>query len=416
MSRRSPLAVAIVATFLFLTLPLSGVHREAVTFPDPSITVERREPETTLILPRAKRDWTVLFYNAADFYGYNPVDDFARRMRSSPNVNVVMLEDTFEGEATVWLVEGTAQAPVLIALEEWGEINMGDDDVLTEILTYCQTTFPSRRTMLMIYQHDAAWRGAVSDAHPIGTREVRTADYLTPEEMRVSLDSVGGIDALLFTAPCLMGAIEPIHHLRNSMDLYIGSEPRSGFAAWVDALPEISDLLSTQPDLEPTAKVAMTAVASTSDLDAFASALDAFAVALMDVLEDSIEEIRIARNDSQDLNYEEVVDSIVFAKRCESIPGLEAASAAFQEAVSRVITDALFNREAFPGATGLSIFFPFRKNADPLMGLYNTYAPNFLGQREHYAVSGLSLVEETRWDEFLAAFYSIVRDPDSRDS
>ncbi len=367
-------------------------------------------------------------------------------MRSTPNVNVIMLEDTFEGEATVWLVEGTESAPVLTSLAKWGEINTGDDAALTKILAYGAETFPSRRTMLMIYQHGAAWRGSSYDVHPIGTREVRTYDYLTPEEMRLSLDSVGGIDALLFTAPCLMGAIEPVYQLRNSTDLYIGSEPRSGFAAWVDALPEISQLLSSQPDLpverlgarilesldrhyDPSdyihtmpeeaqvaaAEVAMTAVASTLDLDALASALDAFALALLDVLEASIEEILSARNDAQDFTYEEVVDAVDFAKRIESIPGLETASAAFQTEVTRSITAAIFNERAFPGGHGLSIFFPFRKNADPLMGLYNKYAPKFDGQRAQYAESGLSLVADTHWDEFLDALHSLVRDPNSRD-
>ena len=446
MAHRSSLALAIVGTLTFLALLLGGLHPSALALTDESIPVERRTADEMLVLPRAEQEWTVVFYNAADFYGYNPADDFARRMRSTLNVNVLMLEDTFDGEATLWLVEGTAQAPVLVALEAWGEINTGDDEPLTRVLATCEELFPSRRTMVMIYQHGAAWRGASYDVHPLGTREVRTYDYLTPEEMRESFDSVGGIDALLFTAPCLMGAIEPVYHLRHSTDLYIGSEPRSGFAAWVDALPEIERLLTSQPNLsaeslgrrivesldrcyDPSeylhtmpeeaqtvaAEVAMTAVVSTPSLETLASALDAFSLALIDVLEDSIEEIRTARNDSQDFDHEEVVDIIDFAQRCETIPGLEAVSVSLQDAISRAITGAIFNEKAFPGAYGLSIFFPFRKHADPLSGLYNRYSPKFEGQRADYGRSGLSLLEDTHWDEFLATFYSITRDPATRD-
>ena len=442
MALRSSVSVVSVGAILLAVLLVGGVCLAVGGLTDETIEVVRSQADEALVLPRAKRDWTVIFYNASDFYGYNPTDDFARRMRSTANVNVVMLEDTFDEPATVWLVEGTAEAPALVALEAWGEINTGDDEPLTQILDYCAEQFPARRTMAMIYQHGAAWRGAAYDLHPslrTGRRPVRTYDYLTPEEMRQSLDSVGGIDALLFTAPCLMGAIEPIYQLRRSTDLYIGSEPMSGFAAWVDAFPEILALLSEEPELssedfgkrivesiercyDPSpyindipeelragaAKVAMTAVASTPGLDALARALDAFALALLDVLDESIEEIWIARNDAQDLNHQEVVDLIDFAERCQTIPGLEATSLALQQAIEEAVTAAIFNSEAFPGAQGLSIFFPFRKTDDPLAELANLYRVTFDSMREDYGEAGLSLVEDTHWDEFLDAFYSIT--------
>ena len=39
----------------------------------------------------------------------------------------------------------------------------------------------------------------------------------------------------------------------------------------------------------------------------------------------------------------------------------------------------------------------------------------FKGLREDYVEAGLLLVEDTHWDEFLDAFYSITRDPATRD-
>jgi len=443
---RTPTRTAVVGFLIILAVLQTGSHLCAVARANDTIPVARQTAAASFTLPKPEKDWTVIFYNAADFQGYNPAEDFARQFRSTNRVHVIMLEDPYDGESTVWHVGGTVEAPILVALETWGEIDMGDRKTFARILTYGTEYFPSQRTMVMMYQHGAGWRGACYDEHPSKTRGIRYCTYLTPREMRQSLEKVGGIDALLFTAPCLMGAIEPVYELRHVTDLYMGSEPRSGFAAWVDTLPDLMALLTDQPDLsletlaerilasletrydpgefpegtpEPlrraASKVEMTAVMSSSHIEALAASLDAFSMALLGVLEPSIEAIRIARNESEDLMCDETVDAFDFARRCQSIPGLEATSLGFQEAIARTITDAIFNEEAFPGAHGLSLFFPFRKHEDPQFGLYNRYSFKFDDERSDYRRSGLSLLEVTHWDEFLTGFYNMSRDPASRD-
>ena len=434
MTRRRPFRILLVLPLIAFGLLQTALVAAASTQTASSIPVVRHTPSVPIELPKQEKDWTVLFYNAADFEGGNPADLFAAGMQTMDNVHVVMLEDTYDGEATVWSVEGSPETPELVALEEWGEIDMGDEAAFTRILAYCDENFPSRRTMVMMYQHGGGWRGACWDDHP-GNPEAAIT-YLTPEEMRQSLDSIGGVDALLFTAPCIMGAIEPVYQLRHSTDLYIGSEPMSGFGIWTNALPDIAACLAASPEstvgvlarsildavqrtydpgkyLSVTpehahaliATPSLTAVASTPSLEALASALDAFSLALIDALPMSVEEIRQARNWSQDFLVAEIVDAFQFAKHCQEIPGLEDASATFQQALSQSITYVLVNEAGYPGSHGLSLYFPFQKHKDPFFLRYYHYSTDFREHAAAYRGADLWLLEDTHWDEFLVAFY-----------
>jgi hypothetical protein len=56
-------------------------------------------------------------------------------------------------------------------------------------------------------------------------------------DMQEALSKNGGVDFVLFTAPCLMGAIESVYELRNCAKVYIGSENLSGYCWWLGATP-----------------------------------------------------------------------------------------------------------------------------------------------------------------------------------
>jgi Clostripain family len=403
------------------------------------IQVSRTVHPDSSNLPLPEKDWTILLYNAADFDGYNPAEDFAQGLQSTDGVHVLMLEDLYDGESTVWSVEGTPEMPALVSRAQWGEIDMGDQEILTRILSYCQENFPSQRLMVMMYQHGGGWRGACYDEHPSGIGGEIDVTFLTPEEMRQSLDSIGGIDALLFTAPCIMGAIEPVYQLRNSTEIYIGSEPTSGFIFWIDALPSISDLLTTYPDLPSEALArrllevvqttysqekwsappqryaptspALTAIHSSTAIDVLASALDAFSLTLLEVLDDSLEAVLEARNRTQSFANDELIDAYEFARHCRSIPEMADMSEAFMEAVLAAVTYTFTDPYLHPAAKGLSLYFPLWAYAS-LDHLVVFHAAQGFGRNgEAYQESGLELIEITHWDEFLVAFYDRLLDP-----
>ena len=54
----------------------------------------------------------------------------------------------------------------------------------------------------------------------------------------------------MFTAPCLMGALESVYELRDCVDLYLGSEEYSGFILWFTVIEKMCDLFNQQPDTD----------------------------------------------------------------------------------------------------------------------------------------------------------------------
>ena len=69
-------------------------------------------------------------------------------------------------------------------------------------------------------------------------------------EMRKALDASGGVDLILFSAPCLMGALESVYEVRNYCDIYIGSQNNSSYSYWKWTMRRISDSLNINPDIE----------------------------------------------------------------------------------------------------------------------------------------------------------------------
>jgi hypothetical protein len=68
-------------------------------------------------------------------------------------------------------------------------------------------------------------------------------------EIRQALENSGGVDVMLFTAPCYMGAVEAMYEVRNQTDIYMGSENTSGYIIWKFAMPGIRRTLTDNPDI-----------------------------------------------------------------------------------------------------------------------------------------------------------------------
>ena len=401
--------------------------------------VVQRTEGGVLETPAVIRDWAILFYCNADFRGSNVADVFAQRVQSRENVAVLMLEDTYDAEATLWHVEGGADSPVLVALEDWGEIDMGDDETLTRFLQFAQTWYPSRRTMVMLYSHGHGWRGVSYDDHPSADGSVDTT-WLTPDEISAALLSVGGIDALLLTSPCNTGAMEFSYEVRNAVELFVASEAVSSFYVWKESLPLILESLASDPQLEiealakdipnwaqatydrefwtdqlsqdkhhliPTA--VLSSAAGGDVMTVLAQALDVFSRTLIEALGDYGEQITQARMSSQSFAYQAFVDAYDLASNCASIPGMQEASKALEAATLGAVTYSVTDPNSHPRAHGLSLFFPM--NSDRAMSdqsFHDQYGFGFY--EEDYRTAGLDLLADTHWDEFLVAFYEELLD------
>jgi len=188
-----------------------------------------------------QKEWTWIFYDDADSYNMgDPMDPpFEYGMYSIPNtiysgenLNVIVLQDTFFKPAKLWYI-GENKTKTL--LQDMSEINMGDDQTLSDLILYAKNNFPADRYLLSIYSHGFGWQGACGDN--------LNMDFLTMHEMQEALLKAGGVDIICFTAPCNMAAIESVYELRDCTDVYIGSEESSMYLYWMNSMENIRNLL-----------------------------------------------------------------------------------------------------------------------------------------------------------------------------
>ena len=203
---------------------------------NPTSAEESYEEETH---PQEKA-WTFLLYDDADFYnGYDPLDDFAEKVWSGENVSFIVLQDTDDGPAKMWYIDENHST---VLLQEMGEINMGLSKTLYDFLDYAKTNYPAERYIVSFYDHGSAWEGVCWDV-------TDNRDNLTMDEMQNALTDAGGVDLVLFSAPCLMGALESVYELRECTDVYIGSENFSGYCWWHNTMEEICTALYNNPQI-----------------------------------------------------------------------------------------------------------------------------------------------------------------------
>ena len=228
--------ITVCLFLLVLTFFILSCHkkRNPVDAQDPYENEQEEEPETS-----EDTLWTFLFYEDADFTpSMKPLLNFATKVRSGENANFIVLQDTDDGPANMWYIDENHN---IVLLQEMGEINMGSSETLYDFLMYGKTHYPADRFILSFYDHGHAWEGACDD--------VTSSDTLTMDEMQRALIDAGGVDFVLFSAPCLMGALESVYELRNCTDIYFGSENFSGYFAWMDAMRDISETLHNNPGI-----------------------------------------------------------------------------------------------------------------------------------------------------------------------
>jgi hypothetical protein len=119
---------------------------------------------------------------------------------------------------------------------------MGDGNTLANFLQFGKKYYPADRYIVAFYDHGNGWMGTCQD-------ERYNNDVLTMREIQSAYKSVNGVDITLFTAPCLMGAVESVYELRNVTNLYIASANVSGFIYWFGVLPNLSKSLEQNPSI-----------------------------------------------------------------------------------------------------------------------------------------------------------------------
>jgi len=362
--------------------------------------------------PYASKPWTIAVYVAADL-GFNPRDEIVDELQTCDQYNVVMLCDSSEEGGKTWLVERADGANRLRLLADHGEIDMSSERILAEFLEYCATWFPSERLMLLIYDHGGGWRGTAKEM----TNRPGIYTWLSPTEIERGLEAVGGVDALLYTAPCNMASLETAHEIGGLANLTLAAEEYSGFNIWDGVLDSLGDFLKSDPGapLETIGRFVVDTLdaAQSSErrkangaphptfhqtafwgglVECVADAVDRLAAALIELIPGRQEEIVEIRKNSLAFRHGELVDIGDFAARCgEAIWELSLPANAVLDALGQTAF-CIAGVPEFADSYGLSVFFP----------VFHDYVYAI----PEYRTAGLAFGAQTQWDEFLEALYT----------
>jgi hypothetical protein len=398
--------------------------------------------------PRPTKPWNILLYAAADIHagqGFNPLEPFASYVSSGPHVNVLILEDEYTSSRRaypwekdlpwarsdyVWSVEhqtcGVRITPVLAL----GEAETDKPETLEQFLRFAQEWFPAERTLLFLYGHGRAWEGACTDESGKHGPNFNSQTWLTPSEMQTALGAVGGVDALMFSAPCNMASLEAAYEVREVTDLFVGSEEASGYIYWWAAVGRIAGALQQNPDLDILAlgEIAIDAIREenqealdegywphtivnlpniaairSSALENLASAVDQLAASALSVLPEQKKALLDLRAHLPQFGGGQLVDIYALAHACTGIPGLSEAADGLMQAVDVAVLS-----QVSPGASpqgeagGLSLYFPRSLTA---------LSVSFDKSVEAYLDCELSFLANTRWDEALEALIGLQTSP-----
>ena len=213
------------------------------------------EPEPTALAPAGGAEWTVLVYLDGDNnLESDALDDFREMasVGSSEQLQILVpldrissdesWDDTSSGnwEGTKrFRVERGMRPNADDALEDLGELNMGDPQTLADFIAWGVETAPARRYALIIWDHGAAWLGIASDDSSDG-------DTINLPELSSALDDarqrtgVQQLDLIGFDA-CLMAQMDVLQTIAPYAQVAVASaelEPNAGWAwdAWLGDL------------------------------------------------------------------------------------------------------------------------------------------------------------------------------------
>src|SRR5205823_6292685 len=165
-------------------------------------------------------EWTYLQYMAHDQIPSNMTATVLDRLQSAGSTNLVNLAILLDAggnpsHATDFYVKRLGRT----ALQDHGELNMGDQTTLEEFIARTVERYPARgEYILALDDHGNGWRGACSDNHPT------TGDWLEPSELRGALTSANLTFQLALFNGCLMANVETAYQVEGFVRFLIASQ------------------------------------------------------------------------------------------------------------------------------------------------------------------------------------------------
>lgn len=307
-----------------------------------------------------------------DLEGHISEDLGELQSSDTEDVDVLVLCDyneTNDGETYLYHIHGNGQTDELTEAWVETEMNMGDEENLTEFIDFSLTNYPSSRTCLIFWDHGSAWSGVCTDDH---VDEPDSTDKVRLREMRNALDAnlLPGetIDIIGFMA-CSMASVEVCYELSDYAEYVVASE-KTGWA-WDGhgIIWDMEEIINYMDDHDSPSSVAEKIVESGMDLTvdmerrshtwsamdldrlpSLRSYLDTFSDELMMWFPEYYVEISQARLLTEEYKIGERVDLYHFAQRIEADTTLPTSLRNAAQDVMDAVGDAVIEFGRFTGS------------------------------------------------------------------
>lgn len=185
---------------------------------------------------RAKAEWTFLVFlngdNDLDVFGDKDLTEM-KRIGSTPDVNIVVLQDRFKKPARKFIVNKGA----IKIIEEVGEIDMGDYKELVKFVKWAHEKYPAKKYMLDIWNHGAGWKKSRAERVFKGiSYDDQSGNHISTPQLGIAMQQIKSVigrnlDVLGMDA-CLMQMMEVGYEVRNSVNYIAASEETEPGNGW----------------------------------------------------------------------------------------------------------------------------------------------------------------------------------------
>jgi hypothetical protein len=405
--------------------------------------------DKNFIVPDSAK-WTFMVYVDGDNNLEGAaIDDFLEmaQVGSTPEMNILVQLDRTPGYNSAYndwtdtrrfrIVKGSV--PSDAPIQNLGESNMGDPNVLRDFVEWGITTYPANHYALVIWNHGGGWRDARETMAAKSAEEVSRGESVSPVARAIAWDDTDDdvlfmkevqnaltaardryntmvkLDLVGFDA-CLMGMVEVAYAIRDNASVMVGSEQVEPWDGW--PYKEILSDLRTNISLYEPEDLGGVIVTKYYDSYSGSSEITQAAVKIKD-MNDLVSKIdyfttvattdwtvlKTARNNS--IVYHPGfysywgVDIWDFANEVynnTTNTAIRSAALEMRNAVSPMIINELHSSD-MDGSHGVAIYFPATLNA------FNN-DPDHTGYLNENTDMPVDFVTSHKWDDWLQEYYA----------
>jgi hypothetical protein len=417
-------------------------------------------------------EWTIMvFMNGDNDLEPFAVDNFRQmaKVGSTDRVNIVVQFDRLSADNHLTTPDWSQTLRFRVtknmepipseALEDIGEADMGDPQVLQAFIVWARGKFPAKHYMLVIWDHGQGYRDLKEQLHTEKRQQPETAtvqstgastvrrpgsyrtisedvtnnhDKLYGSEIQEALKNSLGTDKLdvIGYDACLMGMVETGYSVRSFARIMVASEelePKPGwnYEYWLAPLvqhPEttsaaLGKILVEQyaryyapgSDVENSATT-LSAI-DLSKMEGLAKATSVFSEKLISGLASEKVAIQTARDDCQEYATGSQIYHIDYGHFLKSLRNASSSMEIKAEAQrlidllsSAVVANyAGSDRQGDWGSTGLAIYFP------KTLTLYTKDPYAEKGYEKNNTFMPVEFVQKERWTDFLHAYWKAIQ-------